>query len=239
MTLRNAWRNVGWLALLVAALCTFGPEALAEEAKKGGGGESLFTLISYGGFIGYFTIFLSFIGIGLGIEHFINLRMDVLMPPEIAEQVEQLIDDGEYEEALQLCEEHPTYFTNLLAAALPKVGTGFENVEKAFDLANDDEAVKLFSKISHINYLANVAPMLGLFGTVTGMMMAFAEIAGSSSPDPQSLAKGIQQAIVTTVIGLAVSIPMSALFHYFRYRVIHLVTDIAAHARELLERFHD
>ncbi len=223
-------------ALAALALAVMGPEALAEEAKKG---ESLFTLISYGGFIGYFTIFLSFVGIGIAIEHFINLRMEVLMPPDLVEQIEQLIDDGEYDEALQICEQHPSYFTNVLAAALPKVGTGFDNIEKAFEFANDEEAVRLFTKISHINYLANVAPMLGLLGTVTGMMMAFAEIAGATSPDPQELAKGIQQAIVTTVIGLVVSIPMSALFHYFRFKVINLVTDIGAHVRELLERFHD
>jgi biopolymer transport protein ExbB len=232
-------RNVALFGALVAlSALVLGPEAVAQEAE-GGGGESLFTLISYGGFIGYFTIFLSFVGIGVAIEHFINVRMEVLMPPVVLEQVEQLFEEGEYEEAMQICETQPSYFTNILAAALPKVGTGYENIEKAFDQANDDEAVKLFTKISHINYLANVAPMLGLLGTVTGMMMAFAEIAGATTPDPQELAKGIQQAIVTTVIGLTVSIPMSALFHFFRFRVINLVTDISGHARDLIERFQD
>ncbi|GIW72614.1 MAG: hypothetical protein KatS3mg102_2156 [Planctomycetota bacterium] len=221
---------VALLAVLVA-----GEQALAEERR-----ESLFTLINYGGFIGYFTIFLNIVGIGFAIEHFISIRRDVLMPPEVVEQIEQLFEEGEYEEAMQICESQPTYFTNVLAAALPKVGTGYENIEKAADMASDDEATKLFTKIGHINFIAQIAPMLGLLGTVSGMMIAFSKIATSDTPPtPAELAGGIQQAIVTTVIGLVVAIPMSALFYFFRVRVIGLVTEITNAWRDLLERFRD
>ena len=76
-------------------------------------------------------IFLSFVGFAFSIEHFINIRRDILMPPEVLDQVAALFDEGEYEEALQICESQPNYFTRVIAAALPMVGTGFDNVEKA------------------------------------------------------------------------------------------------------------
>ncbi|MFC1708401.1 MotA/TolQ/ExbB proton channel family protein [Planctomycetota bacterium] len=236
----NRRRVLVLLALAVAvAVLLLGPEALAQE-EGGPEGESLLKLISYGGFIGYFTIFLSFVGIAFAIEHFINIRRDVLMPPEIVDQVEALFEDGEYEEALQICESQPNYFTRVIANALPMVGTGFENVEQAAARANDDEATKLFGKIGHINFIANVAPMLGLFGTVSGMMFTFAVLANATEPPtPASLAGGIQKAIVTTVIGLTVNIPMSGLFYYFRFRVIAMVTEISSVWRGLLERFRE
>lgn len=233
-----SWRKVlAFLLVVTAIVLTLGPHALAEEAAEG---ESLWTLISYGGIIGYFTIFLNFVGIGFAIEHFINVRKDVVMPQEVLGQIEELFDEGEYEEAMVICESQPNYFTRVVAAALPMVGTGFDNIEKAAERANDDEAVRLFTKIGHINFIANIAPMLGLLGTVAGMMVTFATLANSSTPPtPAKLATGIQQAIVTTVIGLVVNIPMSFLFYVFRIKVITLVREVSDSWRALIERFRD
>jgi len=233
-----SWRKVLVLLSVVTALVlVFGPEALAEEEVEG---ESLWTLISYGGIIGYFTIFLNFVGIGFAIEHFINVRKDVVMPQEVLGQIEELFDEGEYEEAMVVCESQPNYFTRVVAAALPMVGTGFDNIEKAAERANDDEAIRLFTKIGHLNFIANVAPMLGLLGTVSGMMTTFATLANATTPPtPATLARGIMQAIVTTVIGLVVSIPMSFLFYVFRIKVINLVRDVSESWHALIERFRD
>lgn len=227
---------MGLLVLVLGFVLLFGSEALAQEEKR----ESLLTLISYGGAIGYFIIFLNFIGLGFAIEHFINVRRDILMPPEVVEQVETLFDEGEYEEAMVLCESQPNYFSRVMTAALPMVGTGFENIEKAAARANDDEAVKLFGKIGHVNYIANVAPMLGLLGTVSGMMFTFAKLAAAETPPtPAELAGGIQMAIVTTVMGLTVNIPMSFVFYFFRVRVINIIREIDDAVRALIERFRE
>lgn len=228
------------LLAVVVACGFFGLEAMAQEGAEAPKGESFLTLISYGGPIGFLTIILNFVGVGFAIEHFINIRRDILAPPDIIDQVEELFENGEYEEALQVCETQPAYFTNVMVAALPKVGTGFANIEKAAEQANDDEATKLFTRIGHLNFIANIAPMMGLLGTVWGMMETFATLAASDTPPtPAQLASGIQKAIVTTVLGLVVSIPMSTLFHIFRVRVIKLVGDVGSECRELLERFRD
>lgn len=229
-------RKVGVLCGLALA----GAALAASPAHAAEGGESLFQLISYGGPIGWFTIILNFVGFGLAIEHFINIRREVVMPPPVVEQVVELFEEGEYEEAMTICESQPGYFTRVLSAALPMVGTGFDNIEKAAERANDDEAVKLFTKIGHINFIGNVAPMLGLLGTVTGMMFTFATLASAvEPPTPASLARGIQMAIVTTVIGLCVNIPMAALFYFFRVRVIALVKEVTDQWRALVERFRE
>lgn len=222
--------------LVTGVLCG---SALAED-KAAPEEESLLTLINYGGGIGYFTIFLNFVGMGFVIEHFINIRKEVLMPPEVVQQIEQLFEEGEYEEAMAICESRPTHFTKVIGAALPKIGTGYENIKSAAQAAHEGEATKLFQKIGHINFIANIAPSLGLFGTVWGMMFAFSVIAHSATPPtPAELAGGIQQAIVTTVIGLAVNIPLSGFFYFFRYKVIRLADDVGGAAMELLDRFRE
>ena len=108
---------------------------------------------------------------------------DDFADPERLPEADQVLC-GEYEEALQLCEAQPTYYTRIVAAALPMVGTGFSNIEKAAEGANDGEAVKLFTKIGHINFIASIAPMLGLLGTVWGMMFTFAVLAHSAERYP-------------------------------------------------------
>ncbi|MHC4393510.1 MAG: MotA/TolQ/ExbB proton channel family protein [Planctomycetota bacterium] len=227
------------LTVFIAAFVVLatGAEALAQEAAQS---ESYLKLISYGGIIGYFTIFLNFVGIGFAIEHFINIRRDILMPPEVLSQVEAAFDEGEYEEALAICESQPNYFARVMVNSLPLVGTGFENIERAAERSHDEEATRLFTKIGHINFIANIAPMTGLLGTVSGMMVTFATLAASETPPkPSELAGGIQQAIVTTVLGLCVNIPMSFLFYFFRVRVINLVREIGESWRLLIERFRD
>jgi biopolymer transport protein ExbB len=233
MSLRKLFLMLG---VAIALGLLGGAEAFAEELEQ----ESLFTLLNYGGAIGWFTIILNFIGYGLAIEHFINIRKDVLMPPEVVKQVEDLFEEGEYEEAMTLCEGQPNYFTRVMAAALPMVGTGFDNIEKAAERANDEEATKLFAKIGHVNFIGNLAPLLGLLGTVWGMMWTFSTLAKSATPPtPAQMASGIQQAIVTTVIGLCVNIPLASIFYFFRFKVISLTGEIASQWRTLVERFRE
>ena len=99
------------------------------------------------------------------------------------------------------------------------------------------DAKKLYQKISWISLISAVAPMMGLFGTVAGMMNAFDVIAKIANPKPSALAADINVALATTFFGLAVAIPTLAMYTYLKIRVTNLITEIGMLTGELVERF--
>jgi biopolymer transport protein ExbB len=101
----------------------------------------------------------------------------------------------------------------------------------------DEEAVKLHQKIGWLSVIANVAPMMGLLGTVSGMVQAFRVIATSKNPDPSELASGISMALLTTLFGLIVAIPTTAAFAYLRNNLVRSVIEVGAIVEDLFERF--
>jgi biopolymer transport protein ExbB len=222
---------LGILGVLV--MCTFA--YAGEPARKS---ISLFDTIKGGGIIGFVIILLSVASLALAIEHAITIRRDSLVPPELLGHLESLFEDEEYEEAMTLCESTPNFLTNVIAAGLPKIGQGWEAIEAAMQEAGENEAVKLHQKISYLSLIANIAPMMGLFGTVIGMIMAFNVIAQSeAAPSPAKLAEGISVALVTTALGLFVAIPTMCIYFFFRNRVIRVVMEVATISEELMERF--
>ncbi|MEZ6196082.1 MAG: MotA/TolQ/ExbB proton channel family protein [Planctomycetota bacterium] len=216
------------LVALAPALLLGGPTAHAVDGK---------TLISGGGTIGYVLWFLSVVGIALIIEHFINVRREKLAPPEILDEVEQMLNEEQYQQALEVCESEPNYLTNVLAAALPKIEFGYDSMEQAAHDIAEEEAIKLHSKVSWLSLLSAVSPMLGLLGTVWGMIGAFEVIANSTAPEPKDFAATISLALITTVLGLIVAIPMMIGFFYFRNKVTRIVLEIGAMTEDLLDRF--
>lgn len=102
----------------------------------------------------------------------------------------------------------------------------------------DIEANKLHQKVGYISLIAAVAPMLGLFGTVSGMIATFNVIASAQTqPKPADLASGISQALVTTYEGLLVAIPLTVFFVIFRNRIVNIILEVGGLTEELMSRF--
>ena len=172
------------------------------------------------------------------IEHFVSIQRDKLVPPEIVVELETLLDEEQYEEAMNLCEATKNYITNIVGAAIAKVGDGYEAMVGAAEGATDEQNLKLQHKISWLPLLGAIGPLMGLFGTVTGMVMAFTQIAMSTgTPSPQDLAKGIFTALVTTVWGLLVAMPATFFAFLFKVRVQKLTFELSGLAMEIVERF--
>jgi biopolymer transport protein ExbB len=172
------------------------------------------------------------------IEHFVSIQRDKLVPPEIVVELETLLDEEQYEEAMNLCEATKNYITNIVGAAIAKVGDGYEAMVGAAEGATDEQNLKLQHKISWLPLLGAIGPLMGLFGTVTGMVMAFTQIAMSTgTPSPQDLAKGIFTALVTTVWGLLVAMPATFFAFIFKTKVQKLSFELSGLAMEIVERF--
>lgn len=190
------------------------------------------------GTIGILIILLSVVALAVIIENAVTLKRDKLAPPELIDEVQALFDEGQYQEAMELCENDPCFFTRIAGAGIAKIGHPFEVIEQSIAEMGDEESIRLHQKIGWLSLIANVAPMMGLLGTVGGMIKAFDTIAASQGQaSPAELALGISEALLTTMLGLIVAIPTSASFAFLRNRLVKTVIEVGAIVEDLFERF--
>ena len=216
------------LGLLVAALLVGTPLSAADPAPAAPAGPkmmSLSQLFEAGGTIGYIITGLSFLMVSLIVEHLISLRHNALIPPGLADSIHHHLGLRHFEEARQQCQFHPSFLAYVLAAGLRETDLGYTAVEKSLEDAAVEQSARLYRKIEYLSVIGTIAPMLGLLGTVWGMILAFMEFEQKANPQVSELAPGIYKALVTTLQGLCVAIPALAAFAHFRNRIEQLVAD--------------
>jgi biopolymer transport protein ExbB len=231
-----------WLALAAPALAQGGnaPQPKPQQEAPAGFLEIMFSGGIFGIILMLALIALSLTAAYLVFEHIMTLRKSELMPTGLADRVRKSVTVGKFEEAEQACRAQPSFLAFVLLNGIAEVEGGWSAVEKALEDAVAEQSARLFRKIEYLSVIGNIAPMLGLLGTVTGMIMAFREVAVSSgSAGAGELAAGIYQALVTTVAGLVIAIPALGAFAIFRNRVDQLVAEaayLAQHALAPLKR---
>ncbi len=199
-------------------------------AENNPGNDGFFEIVFSGGVTGFLIVMLllalSITLVALIVEHIFSLRQHTLLPPRLAEDVQKHLLAGDTTAAISACSEQPSFLGFVLQAGIAEADGGWNAVEKAMEDAAAEQSAKLFRKIDYLSVIANIAPMVGLLGTVFGMIFAFQEVASTEgSARAADLATGIYQALVTTVGGLLVAIPALAAFAIFRNRIDELVAD--------------
>ncbi|OHB80423.1 MAG: hypothetical protein A2V98_21025 [Planctomycetes bacterium RBG_16_64_12] len=196
-------------------------------ADGSGSGHSFWEILSAGGIVGMLIMLLSVAAVALVIEHVMTIRAAVLMPPGLAEETRELLAAGKVGPASQRCQMQQSFLAHVLGAGLAEADSGWPAVEKAMEDATAEQSARLFRKIEYLSVIGNIAPMMGLLGTVIGMVVAFREVADTQgAARAADLAEGIYLALVTTVEGLIVAIPSLAAFTVFRNRVDQLVAEV-------------
>ncbi|REJ69491.1 MAG: MotA/TolQ/ExbB proton channel family protein [Planctomycetota bacterium] len=222
--------SLGNVAALAADEPAAGAAAADNQDATAQESAGLFEIIFSGGWTGFLIILvllgLSLTAAGLAIEHLLSIRKEVIMPPRLANDVQAQLLAARVDKAEELCRQQPSFLAFVLQAGIAEVDGGWTAVEKAMEDAAAEQAARLFRKVEYLSVIGNIAPMIGLLGTVTGMIFAFQEVANTqgAARAPQ-LATGIYQALVTTVGGLLVAIPSLAAFAVFRNRVDQLVAE--------------
>ena len=211
--------------------------ANAEKADKAPSG--FFQIVFSGGLPGFLIILLlvmlSICGLALVVEHLMTIRQDVLMPSGLDDMVAQHLARGDPPAADLACQQKPSVLAFILRAGLAEVDGGWPAIEKATEDVLAEQAARLLRKVEYLSVLGNIAPMVGLLGTVIGMIFAFQEVADTQgAARAAELASGIYQALVTTVGGLLVAIPSLATYAIFRSRVDQLVAEMAYTAQHAL-----
>jgi len=126
----------------------------------------------------------------------------------------------------------------VLAAGMSKLQSGYDAAEEAMNEAGSDESMKLEHRLSYIALIGSIAPMVGLLGTVDGMIKSFRVIETSgTTPEPAALAGGISTALITTIVGLWLAIPAIAGFGILKNRLSRLLYDCGAVSEGLMSRF--
>ncbi len=194
--------------------------------------------VGKGGTIAYGLIALSVVMIALTVEHAVSIRRATIVPPEAARAAKALIDEKKYLEAIKYTAEDPSMLGYVLNAGLLEASNGFFAMERALEEMLEERSARLFRKTEYINIIGNVSPMIGLLGTVTGMIMLFAEIhAADAFPGARVVADRIAVALITTFWGLAVAIPALSVYAIFRNRIDVLTAECALAAEQLLSVF--
>lgn len=187
---------------------------------------------------GIVFLVLSVSAVALIMINLLAIRRSVLMPPSLIEQFTELLDNKQYQEAYELAKESDSFTGKVLAAGLAKVGNGYEAAEKAMQDVGDEELMTMEHRLALLAMLANIAPMVGLLGTVVGMVASFQVIANSqTAPQASKLAEGISMALVTTEFGLFIAIPAIMVFDVLKNMLSRMVLEISFVTDNLMSRF--
>ena len=188
----------------------------------------------------YVVIFLtvSFVFVALLVMCGLMLRRDQICPTGLAEIFESHLNEKRFQEAYELAKADESMLGQVLAAGMSKVQQGHDAAQKAMQEVGDEKTMELEHKLSYLALIGTIAPMLGLMGTVDGMVEAFRVIASSDqTPKPNELAEGIQKALVTTQVGLYIAVPAVIIFAWMRNRLTKLITEVAVISDNLMSRF--
>ncbi|MBX3436356.1 MAG: MotA/TolQ/ExbB proton channel family protein [Planctomycetaceae bacterium] len=205
----------------------------AQDAAAAENPLNVRSLLAAGGTIGFVIVGLSVAMVALVVEHLLSIRPSALMPPGLAEALHRAMSERQYQAADKLCRERPSYLSDVVSAGLQEVGLGYAAVEKGMEDASQEQAARLYRKIEYLSVIGTLAPMLGLMGTVWGMIQAFSEFANKAVPQPSDFAPAISQALVTTLMGLVVAIPAMAAFALFRNRIDEYVAETSLLAEQV------
>jgi len=217
----------GFLIFLLASTA-----AAMQEGE--GHTKSWLELFETTGPVGYLMLGCSIVGTTLVIEHIVSLRREKIAPSVLAGDLEALINEEQYDEAIELADENPCYLANVISSALRMRDAGYQEMISGLEAAANEETFKLNTKISYLSLIGNVAPLLGLLGTVTGMISSFQVIETLKAPTPGDLAKGVYESLVNTTMGLFIAILFLTIYFVFKNKVSKMSLSINLQAVDML-----
>ena len=191
-----------------------------------------------GWFWGPAFLLVSFILVALIMMNLLQVRRDVLLPTAFVEEFEQKLNAKDSQAAYEFARSDESFVARVLAAGMGRLSRGYEEAVEGMQEAGEDENMSLEHRLSYVALIGTIAPMMGLMGTVQGMISSFDVIATSAvAPKPSQLADGISTALVTTLIGLMLAIPAMVFYGILKNRIQRLVLEIGMVSEGLMGRF--
>ena len=248
-----------WLVLLflaAAAISFSKPVAVhaqdepVAEAPAGGAAQgakpeehkaksTLWWIIETSGLIGAFLLLISIYFVGLIVQLFMELRAQVVAPPELMEKCETLLAKRDFNGIYKIAKDSACELGQLIATGLTALSFGFDHARETIDRQSEEITVGMEKRISMLAVIGTLGPLIGLLGTLKGMIGSFSVIALSDTQLKASeVAGGISEALILTFEGVGLSVPAIYFFAVFKNRVSHLSVSTLNAADDFIFRVH-
>lgn len=185
--------------------------------------------------IAWLIVALSVVLAALALARLLSVRHGTLCPEELYLHVEEHVQAGQLRRALELTASDPSSLGVVLETVIKARDLPHRDIRQAAAEAAAEQSIRLSQRIGYISLIAAVAPMLGLLGTVSGMIRAFAAMSSGQALDPPQLAGAISEALITTYLGLTVAIPALVIHTVLRHRTTNIVLTLTALAEQLAD----
>ncbi|MGQ9770701.1 MAG: MotA/TolQ/ExbB proton channel family protein [Thermogutta sp.] len=211
------------------------PSDREQDQPKGKSSSlSFWGIVRAGGTVGILIMLLSIISVALAVEHLFALRQDLFLPPAVIQEASAKLSARDWNGVLEICRANPSVLSEVLASGVREHEAGWSEMEKVMEETLAEQTARWNRKVEYLSVIGNIAPMLGLLGTVIGMILAFRTVAETQgAARAADLAEAIYLALVTTVEGLIVAIPSLAAYAFFRNRVDELMAEVAGTVQKM------
>jgi biopolymer transport protein ExbB len=218
------------------------PAAAPAPAPSGEAAPQMSLLRFYFKALGVFytVVFLglSFALVALVVMNLLAARRENMVPMALVEGFEAYLNEKKYQEAYELARNDESFLGKVLSAGLAKLSAGYAQAMEAMQEVGEEETMKAEHRLSYIALIGTISPMVGLLGTVDGMVASFRVIATSpTTPKPSQLAEGISTALITTLVGLWLAIPAILVYGILKNRLSRLVLEVGILSENLMSRF--
>lgn len=219
----------------------FAQEESIAVASQPDNNTTLWGLFRMGGWSMYVLLIGSVAAVGLTIYNAMALRTKKFLRPDIYQKLKGFFEANDFNGAKDYCEAEKAPLANIVHAGLDRVAGTYldiESVEKGMEEAAMEEVTGNLIPINYLSVIAVISPMVGLLGTVSGMIKAFGNMAAQGMGRPEVLADNISEALITTASGLIVGIPVMIIYFYFKNRYTGLISSLNRISGEVLEKMN-
>ena len=183
-------------------------------------------------------LLISFTFVAVLVMNLLSARRDAVCPRHLADAFEAHLNEKRFQEAFDLAKSDDSMLGQMLAAGMAKLQQGYDKAMEAMGQVGEEENMKIEHRLSYIGLVGSISPMVGLLGTVDGMVASFMVIANSdTTPKPSLLAQGVSMALITTLVGLVLAIPAIISLALLKNRFSKLVLEVGQTAGNLMGRF--
>ena len=208
----------------------------AEKVEHVGGFLQVVTRAGWFGVLIWLMLFgCSIVSVALVIDSYMTIRWVRVAPAHLSDAVRSSIDEGDLMKAMERCDGEPCALSRILVSGFSNVQEGYEAVQDAVSVAADLEAEKMLQRVTYLSVISNTTPMLGLIGTVQGMIYAFITLGTMQAGAAQQamLAINISHGLWATAVGLGVSVPATIFYFFFKNKAMRLILGMEAMTLDL------
>ncbi len=231
------------LTVILSSTLAMAQEVVDEVAVEGAAAESsggFIDIVFRGGPVNLLIWMMIFAcsaaTLALIIDALITIKKEKLMPEELVDGVRESLNEGNLDAAIESCESNPCPVSNILMVGFANITEGYEVIQEAVASAAEIENEKLMQRINYLNLCGQISPMLGLLGTVTGMVKAFSGLAGATGAAKATvLAQAISTALWTTAVGLLIAVPALLAFTLVKNYATRILLEVEATVLDLIK----